>query len=129
MFEKVCLTVAAGVITVLIPIASAQAATTVDGNTVAVSTDSTDILWVEATLSATDADSFRIEIFSPKGRGPRQLWQRCKFNFSGAGPYRCGIDVAAGTLAQREVGSWTTSVTFDGAKVAQTKFSVTPRSE
>ena len=125
MIKQVILTVAASVIAVfLIPTTPAQAATTVDGHTVEVSTDSTDVLWVEATLSATDADSVRVEIFSPRERGPRELWQRCKFTFSGAGTYRCGIDVAAGTLAQREVGTWNTSVTIDGAKVAQARFSV-----
>lgn len=126
MFRKICVTVAAGLITALMPAIPAYAATTVDNHTVEVSTDSTGILWVEATLSATDADSVRVEIFSPRARGPRQLWQRCKFNFSGAGTYRCGIDVAPGTLARREAGTWTTSVTIDGAKVATARFSVTP---
>src|SRR5688500_15246196 len=103
MLKKICLTVAAGLITVLIPTA-AQAATTVDGNTVATTTDSTSILWVEASLTATDGDTVSVEIFSPRNAGPRVLWQRCKFNFTGTGTYRCGIDVASGSLAQRENG-------------------------
>ena len=123
MRTKICLTLAVGFIGLLVLAAPAVAQDSDD--TIATSVDATGILWVEVSLSTTDAAQVQVRIFSPKRAGPRELWQSCKFIFSGAGTYRCGIDVAAGTPAQRKVGTWTTSVTIDGTKVAQTKFSVT----
>ena len=125
MLKRISLAAAAGLIALLVPV-SAQAGTLEHEATVEISTDSTDIVWVEASLEASDAQQVQVQIFSPKKGGPRELWQRCKFQFSGAGTYRCGIDAAAGTLASKKAGTWITSVIVDGAPVASTKFSVTP---
>jgi hypothetical protein len=125
MLKKISLTIAAGLVALLVPV-TAQAGSLERGATVEVSTDPTDIVWVEASLEDTDAEHVQVQIFSPKHGGPRELWQRCKFRFSGAGTYRCGIDVAEGTSAHNQTGTWVTSVTVDGAPVASTKFSVSP---
>ena len=86
-------------------------------------TTTDDILWVEADLTAAEADSLKIRISAP-GKKTRKAFQTCSFNFSGAGTYRCGIDVAEGSIASKLTGTWTSKVIVDGAVTAQAEFTL-----
>lgn len=91
----------------------AQIARAVDG----------DIMWFDATVGEGDASRIVTKIYAPSASGKgRSLWQRCSFNSTGAGTYRCGIDVAAGSLAAERKGTWMVRVVVDGTTLAQSSF-------
>ncbi len=81
------------------------------------------ITWVGATVSAGDHDGVSIKIFHVSGT-KRNLWQRCNFNFSGTGTYRCGLDSATGSLAHEQGGRWVAKAFVDGHLVARHSFSL-----
>ena len=90
-----------------------------------VETTTTDeILWVEADVAAAEADSLKIRISAPGKNKAKKAFQTCSFNFSGAGTYRCGIDVAEGSIASKLTGTWTSKVIVDGAVTAQAEFTL-----
>ena len=71
--------------------ASARAEATID-----VARD-TEIVWVEAGSDGTGG--FKVTILTPREDGKRRVWQRCSFDGSVAGTYRCGIDAGPGSMA------------------------------
>lgn len=86
---------------------------------------SDDILWVVASVEQPQVKSLEIRILTPRTKGEgRKVFQRCIFNFQGTGDYRCGIDVAAGSIATKHQGEWITKVLIDGAVSARTEFSL-----
>ena len=86
---------------------------------------SDDILWVVASVEQPAVESLEIRILTPRTKGEgRKVFQRCIFNFQGIGDYRCGIDVAAGSIATKHQGEWITKVLIDGAVSARTEFSL-----
>ena len=92
--------------------------------TVAVETQD-DILWTTASVAEPDAGSIEIRIMTPKANGKkRSVFQKCIFNVQGAGDYRCGIDVAEGSIASKKTGSWVTKVLVDGSVTDRTAFSL-----
>lgn len=58
-----------------------------------------------------------------EGKG-REHFQTCIFKFSGVGQYRCGVDVAVGSIASKLGGNWATKVLVDGAVTDRTNFSL-----
>lgn len=86
--------------------------------------DADDILWVEATVEASQDGLVKINVRAPARNGGRILWQRCVLPYSGPGTYRCGIDVAKGSLAHKRLGTWKAGVSFDGTHVGHTFFSM-----
>jgi len=86
--------------------------------------DASDILWVEAHVQDTDADVVKINFRAPSKNGGRQLWQRCRLNYSGPGIYRCGVDVGPGSPARAHRGTWLTGVSIDGAHSGHAYFSM-----
>ena len=92
--------------------------------TVAVETED-NILWTTASVSEPDAAAIEIRIMTPKANGKkRSVFQKCIFNVQGAGDYRCGIDVAEGSIASKKVGNWVTKVLVDGTVTDRTAFSL-----
>lgn len=83
-----------------------------------------EILWVAASVEESDVSSLEIRILTPKTNGKRQVFQKCIFNFSGLGEYRCGIDVAEGSIASEKSGDWTTKVFVDGVVTDRTSFAL-----
>ena len=79
------------------------------------------ITWVEAAMPAGDHDKIAIKIYKVDG-GSKSLWQRCSFNFTGIGSYRCGIDSEAGSLAAEHDGQWVAKAFVDGRQVARHRF-------
>lgn len=72
------------------------------------------VLWVSSNYTVSPG-RFSIEIFGPKEarRGPLQ---RCHFRGSGAGEYRCGIDLTSAEDLTRSGGSWR-ATTVEGMTV------------
>ena len=100
----------------LAPTAQAAEATSV---TVAVQAD---IAWVE--VLATDAvEDLKVKIMAPGNRS-RTLWQTCRFAETDAGTYRCGMDAAQGSLAQKREGIWLAKVLSGGTQVAAARFTL-----
>ena len=92
--------------------------------TIAVETQD-NILWTTASVAEPDADAIEIRIMTPKANGKkRSVFQKCIFNVQGAGDYRCGIDVAEGSVASKKSGTWVTKVLVDGAVTDRTAFSL-----
>ena len=92
--------------------------------TISVDTEA-DILWTTASVAEADVAALEIRIMTPKGNGKkRSVFQKCIFNVQGAGDYRCGIDVADGSIASKKAGSWVTKVLVDGAVADRTAFSL-----
>ena len=84
-----------------------------------------EILWTTASVEAPEIDSLEIRIMTPKGPGKkRSVFQKCVFNVQGAGDYRCGIDVATGSIASKLSGKWLTKVLVNGAVADSTGFSL-----
>ena len=96
------------------PAAAATVATTIED----------EILWVAASVEESDVSSLEVRILTPKANGKRSVFQKCIFNFQGTGEYRCGIDVAEGSIAQEKSGSWVTKVSVDGAVTDRINFSL-----
>lgn len=93
--------------------------------TVSTTTSDDDILWVETAVETSDVDKLHVKLFAPKANGKgRKLFQVCKFNFSGLGTYRCGVDVAAGSIATDHAGEWVTKVVIDGKVAMKKSFTV-----
>ena len=81
-----------------------------------------DIAWVE--VLATDAvEGLKVKILAP-GNGSRSLWQTCRFAGTDVGTYRCGIDAAQGSLAQKREGIWLAKVISGGTQVAVARFTL-----
>lgn len=84
-----------------------------------------EILWVAATVEQSEVGSLEIRIFTPKANGKkRSVFQRCTFNFQGTGEYRCGIDVAKGSIASKKSGRWISKVLVDGSVTDRTAFAL-----
>lgn len=81
-----------------------------------------EIMWLSANVADTN-ETIRIKIFTPaREDGRRTLWQVCKFGSTGQGEYRCGIDVAPGSLAEKRQGAWIAKLFIGSELVARTKF-------
>lgn len=81
------------------------------------------VLWAEAVLGEGDATTVRITFWAPRnGSERRELWQSCRFPFSGAGMYRCGIDVSPGSPGTARRGEWVAKVAVDGRVLARRAF-------
>ena len=79
------------------------------------------ITWVEAVMPAGDHDKVAIKIYKVDD-GSKSLWQRCSFNFTGIGSYRCGIDSETGSMAAEHDGQWVAKAFVDGRQVARHGF-------
>jgi hypothetical protein len=89
------------------------------------SVDATDVRWVDAHVPEMAATFLTTKIYRLRNvDGSRVLWQVCRFAYSGAGRYRCGIDVAIGSLAQIAQSDWVTVVSVDSEQVARRGFTV-----
>lgn len=87
--------------------------------------DAADILWVEASLTDGLEGRVRTKILTPRNaRGSRTLWQVCTFNYTGAGEYRCGIDVSDGSYAGRLSGTWVVKVLAGADQLDRETFSL-----
>ena len=85
-------------------------------------TTSAGITWVDATVPAGDHAKVTIKIINVSERSS-SVWQRCTFNFTGTGNYRCGIDSGAGSLAHEQGGRWIAKAFVDGEQIARKAFS------
>ena len=81
------------------------------------------ITWVDATFAAGDHDDVSIKIFNVTKRS-KSLWQRCNFDYTGIGTYRCGLDSETGSLAQEQSGRWVAKAFSDGVLLAREGFSL-----
>ena len=80
-------------------------------------------LWTEATVDG--AGVVTVTIMAPQADGEgREVWQRCRFQATEAGTYRCGIDVSEGSLAAARKGVWTSKVSVDGTMFSKMRFSI-----
>lgn len=96
-----------------------------DRTSIVTSVDTTDIRCVDAHVPELTAASLTTKIYGPRdGAGRRVLWQICRSFYSGPGRYRCGIDVAVGSLAQAAKGAWLTVVAVDSTRVARKSFTI-----
>ena len=100
-------------------VASANAA---DASVATQTTD--DTLWVEAEIAADSVASLKIRISAPGKGSARKAFQTCTFTFQGAGKYRCGMDVAEGSIASELHGRWITKVVVDGSVTARSEFTL-----
>lgn len=82
------------------------------------------VLWAEAMLSEGEGTTVKTKFFAPQRSDAtkRQLWQVCRFAYRGAAVYRCGIDVAQGSVARKHSGTWIVKVLIDGTMAAKKKF-------
>lgn len=80
------------------------------------------ITWVEAAVPAGNHSTVAIKIYKIDG-GTKSLWQRCNFDFTGTGSYRCGIDSEVGSMAAENDGRWVAKAFVDGRQVARQAFS------
>ena len=94
-----------------------------DNTTVGTETEN-EILWVSASVENSGVESLQIRILTPKSHGKRSVFQRCTFTLQGTGEYRCGIDVASGSVASEHAGSWSTHVIVDGEVTDRAAFSL-----
>jgi hypothetical protein len=78
--------------------------------------------WVHGSFDG-DYSSIEIKVISKDG-GRTSLWQKCTFDYSGAGSYRCGIDTAEGSLADLQAGSWVAKISADGTPLARQSFRI-----
>jgi hypothetical protein len=82
------------------------------------------VLWVQAAVSGSATETVSIDIFAPRAnRKGKFLWQSCDLAFSGAGEYRCGIDVSKGSPAAERTRKWVAKLEIDGAAAGRTRFS------
>lgn len=96
--------------------APAEITTTVDGS---------DILWADASLAGGLEGQVRTKILTPRdANGNRTLWQTCTFSYTGAGDYRCGIDVAEGSYADKLSGNWVVKVLVGTERLDRETFSL-----
>ena len=80
-------------------------------------------LWAEASVS--EAGAVTVTILAPKKDGEgREVWQRCRFTADSAGTFRCGIDVAEGSLAAAREGAWVSKVSVDGDLTSRARFTI-----
>lgn len=108
----------------LLSVGSPVAASTPSA-TVALDRDG-DVLWAVADVSSGVATTVKIKFLAPRRDDPakRELWQVCKLPYSGAGQYRCGIDISPGSAARQRSGSWVVKVLLDKTLAAKLKFSL-----
>ena len=101
----------------------ALASTDASGTTLTRAIDD-EIMWLSANVADANK-TIRIKIFSPaKKDGHRALWQVCKFGSTGHGEYRCGIDVAPGSLAEERQGAWVAKLFIGSELIARSRFSL-----
>ena len=80
-------------------------------------------LWAEANVDGPG--SVTITIMAPERDGEgREVWQRCRFTAADAGTYRCGIDIAEGSLAEAREGTWLSKVSVDGEVASRARFTI-----
>lgn len=80
--------------------------------------------WASATTTEV-VEGLQVKLYTPKGdSGRRTLWQKCTFSGAYVGTYRCGIDSAQGSLAQKLEGRWVAKVFAGGVRVARTTFTL-----
>lgn len=80
-------------------------------------------LWTEASVEG--AGPVVITIMAPDRDGEgREVWQRCRFTAEAAGTFRCGIDVAEGSLAAAREGVWLSKVSLGGVVASRARFTI-----
>lgn len=90
-----------------------------------ITVDASDILWANASLAGGLEGQVRTKILTPRNaNGNRTLWQTCTFNYTGAGDYRCGIDVAEGSYAEKLSGNWVVKVLAGPERLDRETFSL-----
>lgn len=104
--------------------APAVAATPAAAGSLAIERDEDAILWAEVSVESPGA-VVAVDIRAPAKHRGSVLWQRCLFDHASEGVYRCGIDVADGSLARERSGWWIASATVDGATVGRIRFTTT----
>ena len=85
--------------------------------------DGDDIMWAEVSLSGSEG-VVRIHIRAPRKERGSARWQDCSFGDTSEGTYRCGMDVAAGSIAAAHGGKWFARATVDGVVVDRESFRV-----
>ncbi len=84
-----------------------------------------EVLWIEAFPSQVDGNSLQIRVYASRvKRAGRILWQRCEFEYSGPGTYRCGIDVSPGSQTANRSATWRAAVVLDDTLLAKKRFSI-----
>ena len=92
---------------------------------VSTTTDDSDVLWLVADIDEGLVGQVSMKIFKPQKDGTgRTLWQVCKFPYSGAGAYRCGMDVGEGSFAAKRGGLWAIKVFSNTEQLVRRTFSV-----
>jgi hypothetical protein len=82
------------------------------------------ILWTIGSVSDDEAERVVVKILTPRDEdGDRSVFQKCTFVYSGAGDYRCGIDISKGSVAAKLSGRWVARVSVDGDVEGRTPFS------
>lgn len=99
----------------------ASAATQPRPGSLSIQRDADAILWAEVSVWVTDA-VVTIHFRAPTKDGRSVLWQRCRFDHASEGTYRCGIDVAEGSLASKRRGTWIAHAAVGGVPVGQRSF-------
>ena len=74
-----------------------------------------DITWVQARVRG-EAHKIVIRIQKPTAEG-YELWQRCRFPYSGAGSYDCGLDHDNGSGDR-----WQAKVVIDNRQITERRF-------
>lgn len=83
-----------------------------------------DILWFETEVDAAFDGKLRTKILAPKRHGGHRVWQTCSFHDSGAGVYRCGIDIADGSMAKEVGGKWVVKAIVGSEQLARHSVSI-----
>lgn len=79
--------------------------------------------WVNGSVEQGDFSKVAIKVFT-KEDGKLRLWQKCSYNYSGAGTYLCGLDSSAGSLAQEQNENWIAKISLDGEQLARQGFEI-----
>jgi hypothetical protein len=81
-------------------------------------------VWIDTyVLQLADVD-LQVSLKAPRRTGRRFLWQKCEFQYSGAGRYSCGFRTGRGQDASRYPGTWAAVERIDGERVTFESFRV-----
>jgi hypothetical protein len=63
-------------------------------------------VWIDTYVPQLADVDLQVSLKAPRRNGRRFLWQKCEFEYSGAGRYSCGFRTGRGQDASRYPGTW-----------------------
>ncbi|MQA98827.1 MAG: hypothetical protein GEU78_00805 [Actinobacteria bacterium] len=81
-------------------------------------------VWIDTYVPELAGTDLQVSLKAPRRNGQRFVWQKCEFDYTGAGRYSCGFRTGPDQDASRYSGTWAAVARIDGERITSETFRV-----